>query len=61
MERERDASACVRRHQAFALPPVEHLLLVNGPATSGAERTVAAAEVISSGGRLQSSATNATN
>jgi len=21
-ERERDASACIRRHQAFALPPV---------------------------------------
>jgi hypothetical protein len=30
-KRERDASACIRRHQAFALPPVS---MLHGPTPS---------------------------
>ena len=42
VERERDASACMRRHQAFALAPVKSGDLAEGPAGHAALPAAAA-------------------
>ena len=49
-ERERDASACMRRHQAFALAPVRCCCLIPPPASPhclvGSARSIAILHVM---------------